>query len=75
MLLGRTILKQNNDKSKQLSVHIIRYEAPILYKSKLIVVHYNKTVCASFISCYFNYCCVLWHFCNNSDTLKIEKLQ
>ena len=30
---------------------------------------------SSFISCYFNYCCVLWHFCNNSDTLKIEKLQ
>ena len=29
----------------------------------------------SFISCYFNYCCLLWHFCNNSDTLKIEKLQ
>ena len=29
----------------------------------------------SFISCYFNYCCVLWHFCNNCDTLKIEKLQ
>ena len=28
-----------------------------------------------FISCYFNYCCVLRHFCNNSDTLKIEKLQ
>ena len=21
------------------------------------------------------YCCVLWHLCNNSDTLKIEKLQ
>ena len=30
---------------------------------------------SSFISCYFNYCCVLWNFCNNSDTLKIEKLQ
>ena len=31
---------------------------------------------SSFISCYLNYyCCVLWHFCNNSDTLKIEKLQ
>ena len=30
---------------------------------------------SSFISCYFNYCCVLWHFCNNYDTLKIEKLQ
>ena len=30
---------------------------------------------SSFISCYFNYCCVFWHFCNNSDTLKIEKLQ
>ena len=27
------------------------------------------------LSCYFNYCCVLWHFCNNSHTLKIEKLQ
>ena len=30
---------------------------------------------SSFIACYFNYCCVLWHVCNNSDTLKIEKLQ
>ena len=30
---------------------------------------------SSFIACYFNYCCALWHFCNNSDTLKIEKLQ
>ena len=30
---------------------------------------------SSFISCYFNYCCVLWHFCNNYDTLNIEKLQ
>ena len=30
---------------------------------------------SSFISCYVNYCCVLWHFCNNFDTLKIEKLQ
>ena len=24
---------------------------------------------SSFISCYFNYCCVLWHFCNNSSHL------
>ena len=30
---------------------------------------------SSFISCYFKYCCVLWHLCSNSDTLKIEKLQ
>ena len=30
---------------------------------------------SSFISCYFNYCCVLWYFCNNSYILKIEKLQ
>ena len=30
---------------------------------------------SSFISCYFNYCCVLWHFCNTSDTFKIEKWQ
>ena len=30
---------------------------------------------SSFTSCYFNYCCVLWHFCNNFDTLTIEKLQ
>ena len=28
---------------------------------------------SSFISCYFNYCCVLWHFCITSDTFKIEK--
>ena len=36
----------------------------------------NKLLLYSpFISCYFNYCCVLWRFCNNSDTLKIEKLQ
>ena len=36
----------------------------------------SKKGSLKFISrCYFNYCCVLWHFCNNSDTLKIEKLQ
>ena len=29
----------------------------------------------SLITCYFKYRCVLWHFCNNSDTFKIEKLQ
>ena len=31
---------------------------------------------SSFMSCYFNHCCVLWHFCNNFDTLKkLTKLQ
>ena len=29
----------------------------------------------SFIECYFNYCCVLWHFCSNADTFKVEKIQ
>ena len=29
----------------------------------------------SFIECYFNYCCVLWHFCSNADTFKMEKIQ
>ena len=29
----------------------------------------------SYIECYFNYCSNLWHFCRNSDTYKIEKLQ
>jgi hypothetical protein len=27
----------------------------------------------SFVECYFNYCCTLWHFCSNSETFKIEK--
>ena len=36
----------------------------------------NKLVLySSFISCYFNYCCVLWHFCNTSDPFKIETFQ
>ena len=36
----------------------------------------NKSLLhSSFISCYFNYCCVLWHFCNTADTFKIAKLQ
>ena len=35
----------------------------------------NLLLCSAFISCYFNYCCVLWHFCNTPDTFKIEKLQ
>ncbi len=29
----------------------------------------------SFMQCYFNYCNVIWHFCSNSDTFKMEKLQ
>jgi len=29
----------------------------------------------SFVECYFNYCSTLWHFCSNSDTTKIEKVQ
>ena len=29
----------------------------------------------SFIECYFSYCSVLWHFCSNSNTYKVEKIQ
>ena len=47
-----------------------------VYVISTIFVLSNKLLLyISFISCYFNYCCDLWHFCNNSDTLKIEKLQ
>ena len=29
----------------------------------------------SFVECYFNYCAIIWHFCNKSDTFKLEKIQ
>ena len=27
----------------------------------------------SFVECYFNYCAIIWHVCNKSDTFKLEK--
>ena len=30
---------------------------------------------SSFVECYFNYCCIIWHFCSNANTYKLEKLQ
>jgi hypothetical protein len=27
------------------------------------------------VECYFNYCCIIWHFCSNANTYKLEKLQ
>ena len=51
-------------------------QVKVLSRLSRVLNEYNKLLLySSFISCYFNYCCVLWHFCNNSDTLKIEKLQ
>ena len=50
-------------------VKVLRRLSRVLNESNKLLLY------SSFISCYFNYCCVLWHFCNNSDTLKIEKLQ
>ena len=29
----------------------------------------------SFIECYFNYLSVIWHFCSETNSLKLEKLQ
>ena len=28
-----------------------------------------------FVECYFNCCAIIWHFCNKSDTFKLEKIQ
>ena len=30
---------------------------------------------SSFVECYFNYCSLIWHFCSNANTYKLEKLQ
>ena len=30
---------------------------------------------SSFAECYFNYCCLIWHFCSNANTYKLDKLQ
>ena len=27
------------------------------------------------MECYFNYCCLIWHFCSNANSYKLEKLQ
>ena len=29
----------------------------------------------SFVECYFNYCAIIWHFFNKSETFKLEKIQ
>ena len=29
----------------------------------------------SFIECYFAYCCVIWHFCGNAGTIKVDRIQ
>ncbi len=38
------------------------------------VLHKNNKMLPynSFIECYFNYCCVLWHFCSKTDTVKLK---
>ena len=53
--------------SRQINV-LARLSRVLNEKSKMLL--YN-----SFVECYFNYCCVLWHFCSNTDTVKVEKLQ
>ena len=37
-------------------------------QNKLLLYH-------SFVDCYFNNCCVIWHSCSKSNSLKIEKIQ
>ena len=53
--------------SKQVNV-LARLSNVLSESSKMLL--YN-----SFIECYFNYCCTLWHFCSNVDTFKVEKIQ
>ena len=49
-------------------VQVLGRLSRVLSKSNKLLL-YN-----SFIECYFTYCSVLWHFCSNVDTLKMEKL-
>ena len=51
--------------SKQVNV-LARLSNVLNERNKMLL--YN-----SFVECYFNYCCTLWHYCSNSDTFKIEK--
>ena len=30
---------------------------------------------SSFVECYFNYCCLIWHLCWNANTYTLEKLK
>ena len=53
--------------SKQVNV-LARLSNVLSESNKMLL--YN-----SFIECYFNYCCTLWHFCSNVDTFKVEKIQ
>ena len=43
--------------------------------SKVIDISNKLLLYNSFIECYFNYCSVLWHFCSEADTYKLERLQ
>ena len=53
--------------SRQVNV-LARLSRVLNENSKMLL--YN-----SFVECYFNYCCTLWHFCSNNDTYKMEKVQ
>ena len=50
-------------------VHVLCRLSRVLRTSHKLLL-YN-----SFISCYFNYCSIIWHFCSNVDTYKLERLQ
>ena len=48
----------------------------VLSRLSRILNDINKTLLYnSFIECYFNYSCCIWHFCSKADTYKVEKIQ
>jgi hypothetical protein len=50
-------------------VHALCRLSNILSESNKLLVY------SSFVECYFNYCCCIWHHCSKSDTYKLERLQ
>ena len=43
--------------------------------SNVLNVDTKILILQSFILSHFMYCCIIWHFCNISDTKKMEKMQ
>ena len=51
-------------------------QAQVISRLSRVLSGSNKMLLySSFVECYFNYCCLIWHFCSNANTYKLEKLQ
>ena len=51
-------------------------QVQVLSRLNLVLNKSNKLLLYnSFIECYFTYCCVIWHFCGNADTIKVDRIQ